>query len=100
MILGCRIHAHTGVTHRQQRVVPGRGDLELAIVGFIKVTLAVSKVSFPPWGMASWALTARFIRTCSIWPGSALIFPQGRIKFRDQSDILADQTPQHILGCP
>ena len=38
-------------------------------------TLDVSIVIFPPWGIASRALTTRFISTCSICPGSALIFP-------------------------
>ena len=32
---------------------------------------ATSIVSFPPRGMASRALTARFMSTCSSWPGSA-----------------------------
>ena len=39
------------------------------------VTLAVLMVSLPPRGMASRALTARFMMTCSIWPGSAFTRP-------------------------
>ncbi len=34
-------------------------------------TLAVSMVTRPPRGMASRALTTRFMTTCSSWPGSA-----------------------------
>ena len=35
-------------------------------------TFCVRTVSFPPSGIASRAFTARFMITCSIWPGSAL----------------------------
>jgi hypothetical protein len=34
-------------------------------------TLCVCIIRVPPLGIASRALTARFITTCSIWPGSA-----------------------------
>src|SRR5260221_7808815 len=37
-----------------------------------RVTFSVLMVSLPPRGMASRAFTARFMITCSIWPGSAL----------------------------
>ena len=59
-------------------------------------TFAVSMVSVPPSGMASRALTARFIRTCSSWPGSAWT-RRGRAERASQLDVLADEPPQQLL---
>ena len=41
----------------------------------LKVILAVSIVSCPPWGMASRALTAKLMIACSNCPGSSLAKP-------------------------
>ena len=54
-------------------------------------------VSLPPVGMASRALTARFMRTCSTWPGSALTGPRLRLSDGDQLDVLADEPAEHLL---
>ena len=45
---------------------------------------------FPPSGIASRALTTRFISTCSTCPASAKI-PRDR-----ELDVLAEQTPEHL----
>ena len=47
--------------------------------------------------MASRALTARFIRTCSIWPGSAFTVPRSGRQAGRQLDVLADQAAQHLV---
>ena len=46
--------------------------------------------------MASRAFTTRFMRTCSIWPGSARTGPR-LASIGDELDVLADQPPQHLL---
>ncbi len=40
-----------------------------------RVTLAVSMVRLPPFGIASRAFTTRLTSTCSSWPASALTLP-------------------------
>jgi hypothetical protein len=42
----------------------------------------------PPSGIASFAFTTRFIRICSIWPGSALMLPIGVVG-RNETEILS-----------
>ncbi len=61
-------------------------------------TLAVSMVSLPPDGMASRALTTRFMSTCSTCPGSASHPAQIRGARVVQRDVLADEPAQH--ACP
>ena len=54
-------------------------------------------VSLPPSGMASRALTTRFISTCSIWPGSAWTSAEVRREHLDEVDVLAEDPPEHLL---
>ena len=35
---------------------------------------------------------------CSIWPGSASMLPASRAGLQHELDVLADQTPEHLLG--
>src|SRR5581483_2217807 len=46
-----------------------------------KSALAVSMMSLPPSGIASRALTARFMMICSIWLASARILPRSSSHF-------------------
>ena len=70
------VHADAGVRDREHaRSGPARRRSGAHVAPSSRSTLAVSMVSVPPSGMASRALTARFMRTCSIWPGSALTGP-------------------------
>ena len=50
----------------------------------------------PPCGMASRALTARFMITCSIWLGSARTAPSSATRDHHQIDVLADQAGQQF----
>jgi hypothetical protein len=54
-----------------------------------------SMATRPPWRMASRALTARFMITCSIWCRSALHGAVGSGQVEDRLDILAEQALQH-----
>lgn len=61
------------------------------------VTLPVLMVNAPPLGMASRALTTRFMMTCSIWAGSALTLAMWGAEHADQLHVLANQSPQHFF---
>ncbi len=54
-------------------------------------------VSLPPSGMASRALTTRFMSTCSIWPGSASVSAEVWREHLDKFDVLAEDPPEHLL---
>ena len=70
------VHADAGVADRQHDVRPGRHAEIVTGVGRRRGRRSpVSIVSLPPSGIASRALTTRFMITCSICPGSALILP-------------------------
>ena len=58
-------------------------------------TGAVSRVSRPPCGMASRALTVRFISTCSICPGSAETRPVSASEPELELDVLSDEPAEH-----
>ena len=60
-------------------------------------TFAVSIGALPPVGIASRALTTRFITTWWSWPGSASIGPRAGSSCGRQDDVLADQRTQHRL---
>ena len=66
-------------------------------VGFVQVGRWVSMVNDPPRGMASRALTARFMSTCPNWPGSTLTRPIAGSRDGAEHDILAEQASQHPL---
>ena len=68
------VHPAAGVLHGEGDVGAGRHRRRIA-AGWLAstVTFRVERVSPPPAGMASRALTARFITTCSICTGSALM---------------------------
>ena len=53
--------------------------------------------SFPPLGMASRALTARFMTTCSIWPGSTLTRPRSGFNLDYQRHVFTDQAAKHLF---
>jgi len=55
---------------------------------FAEVTIEVFSVSFPTSGIASRAFTAKFIRICSIWEGSALVRGRSAVNSRIISTIL------------
>ena len=57
----------------------------------------VSIANSPPFGMASRALTTRFMMTCSSWPGSAFTWPSGWIRSDDQLDVFPDEAPEHTF---
>src|SRR6266849_1330654 len=52
--------------------------------------------SLPPLGMASRALAARFMSTCSICTGSALTLPS-LFPGTNSNSIFSDQTRQHLV---
>ena len=54
---------------------PGRAPTCRRTYSSSSSTFAVSRMRRPPWGMASRALTARFMTTCSICPRSAFTRP-------------------------
>ncbi len=58
-------------------------------------TFAVRIVRVPPDGIASRALTARLVITCSSWPGSASTRPSTGSSSSRSVDVLADDPPQH-----
>ena len=63
-------HPAAGVGDGEHDVRPPHDRL-LVEAEFSRSTSSVSIVTVPPPGMASLALTTRFITTCSIWPRSA-----------------------------
>ena len=66
-----RRDAAAGVAHAQADEGAGAGLGGCAPAASSNSTAEVSMISCPPLGMASRALTARFISTCSIMPASA-----------------------------
>ena len=58
------------------------------------------KMRFPPLGMASRAFTAKLMRTCSIWPASALTGAVSGIELPRDADILAQQALQQAPKIP
>ena len=63
----------------------------------VSSTLAVSIVSSPPSRIASRALTARFISTCSSCAASALTGHRSSDRIRPQLDVLANQPREQLL---
>ena len=59
------------------------------------VALQVSMVMTPPPGMASRALTVKFMSTCSIWCDIGLDAAELRFREGNEIDILTDETAQH-----
>jgi len=60
-------------------------------------TFRVSMVNWPPVGMASRALTARFMMTCSNCPWFALTGDRVGAKLGGEVDVLSDDPPQHQI---
>jgi hypothetical protein len=66
-------------------------------VGLVEVHVRVSSVSLPPWGMAS-RVDRQVDEHLLHLPRVGTHRSQLRIERRRQSDVLADQPPQHPLG--
>src|SRR5689334_6159358 len=60
---------------------PGREPTLRRTYSSSRSAFAVSTTSWPPRGIASRALMARFITTCSIWPRSAFTWPRVAARF-------------------
>ena len=85
-----------GVADRQHHVRPGLNRHVLHERRPSSSTFAVSIVKRPPDGIASRALTTRFISTCSSCPGSARTVAQVRCQTGHELHVLADQPAEHL----
>ena len=91
-------HAAAGVRSPRSGIVARRQGLALAL-GDTRESASRCRcliVSVPPWSMASRALTARLMMTCSSWPWSALTRAQVAAVGHLELDVLADQAAQQM----
>jgi len=77
------------------RVITIRGAADPAVVRMARVLVATRRC--PPSGIASRALTTRFINTWPSWPASAFSRPIPRVAIDRQFDVVADQLSQHAI---
>ena len=91
-------HARSGVGHRQHHVRARLGLGHRRPPSRHRASAsAASTVTRPPCGIASRALTTRFITTCSTCPGSTRTNPCVGLAGHGHDDVFADHAPQHRL---
>ena len=95
--LHVRRHPVPGVGHRQPGERAGRRSRMRAHEGVVELHGRGLERERSPVGIASRALTTRFMTTCSIWPASALMRPRSRACRTTKLDVLADDAAQHPL---
>jgi len=96
MVLGFGVHTSAGVADGQHDVFARlQRGMEARII-IIQADVAGLDGQLAAFGIASRALTARFMMTCSIWPGSAFTAAEIFAGCHYQLDVFADYASKHL----